>query len=114
MSEPWVDPLDRFRTAVKRRDVEDAWRYAGEAKRVPLSWALRLTLLLADTRDRRYVPAARRFLARFATEVEPTLLQIKKVADALDTLRLVGNNPALSEGAERALEDLARQLQRLS
>jgi hypothetical protein len=38
------------------------------------------------------------------------LPQVSKIADALCTIRRVGDLPAMSDGAARALEDLGRQL----
>lgn len=102
----------RFDQAIEEGKVELAWTSAANMAEVRLDQALRLTVLLAHSGDCRFLPAARRFIARFSSEAEPTLGQIKKVADALDCLRLGGDNPALREGADRALDDLARQLGR--
>jgi hypothetical protein len=51
-----------------------------------------------------------RFLIRFILEVRPSLLDLKKVVDALDVVGRVRQMPELQEGAETALEDLVRQL----
>ncbi len=100
----------RFNQAIERKDADAAWQLAKEFPRLSLDQALSLTILLGIRSDARFVPAARRFLERFIAEAKPELAQIKRVADALDSMRLTGGLPALQEGAERALEDLARQL----
>jgi len=99
-----------FDRAVRDSNVAMAWNVAGGLKRVELDRALALTVLLGRQGDERYPASARRFLARFAEEAGPTLGQIKKVADALDTLGRTHELPAMREGADRALEDLGRQL----
>ena len=101
------DNLDR---AVAEGDVAEAWHLAGRIGSVPLHQALSLTILLGRRADPRFEAAALRFVERFAAEVTPTLADISKVADALQTLRRVGDLPAMSEGAMRSLEDLGRQL----
>lgn len=101
-----------FDRAVSERDPDRAFEAARAAAPLGLEQALRLTVLLAHAADDRYLPAARRFLARFAVEAEPSLKQLSKVADALDCIRLTDDLPMLREGADRALEDLGRQLRR--
>jgi hypothetical protein len=103
-----------FDRAVRESNVAMAWNVAGGIGRVELHRALALTLLLGRQGDRRYPASARRFLARFAEEAEPTLAQVRKVADALDTLARTRDLPAMREGADRALEDLGRQLRHRS
>ncbi|MFN8215154.1 MAG: hypothetical protein U0R71_01020 [Solirubrobacterales bacterium] len=99
-----------FDRAVSDRDVDRAFQAGRAAAPLPLDRALRLTVLLGHLGDRRYPIAARRFVARFAVEAEPTLKQVSKVADALDCIGITDELPMLREGADRALEDLERQL----
>lgn len=99
-----------FDRAVGESSLERAWGAARGLSPLDLPRALALTVLLGRRGDRRYPDCARRFLSRFAVEAEPTLAQIRKVADALDTLERTRDLPAMREGADRALEDLARQL----
>jgi hypothetical protein len=96
--------------AIADGDVERALHWARELKEVGLDRALALTLALGRGNDERYRRAASRFLVRFITEVEPSLLNLKKVVDALDVIGRVRLMPDITEGADRALEDLARQL----
>jgi hypothetical protein len=69
-----------------------------------------LTVVLGRQGDGRYAAAAQRFLVRFILEACPSLLNLKKVVDALDVVGRVRQMPELQEGAETALEDLGRQL----
>ena len=100
--------------AIADGDVERALRWARELKEVPLDRALALTLALGRTGDRRYARAASRFLVRLLTEVEPSLLNLKKVVDALDVVGRVRLMPDITEAADRALGDLGRQLRNRS
>ncbi|MFT3866772.1 MAG: hypothetical protein QM729_21125 [Solirubrobacterales bacterium] len=101
--------LDR---AIQQQETESALSWAKGLKKVGLDQALDITLLLAHDDDPRYPKAARRFLARFIVEVEPKLLQLKKVVDAMDCVERVRYFPDITDEANRALEDLARQLRR--
>ena len=47
---------------------------------------------------------------RFIAEVNPSLLDLKKVVDALDVLGRVRLMPDLTDAADKALADLAEQL----
>jgi hypothetical protein len=99
--------LDR---AIRESNLPLAWSAAGGLREVELHRALALTLLLAREGDPRYEDCARKFVARFALEARPTLGQVKRVADALDQVGHLQDLPAMREGADRALVDLARQL----
>jgi hypothetical protein len=107
-------PQSEIRKLVDRSIVEGdpdrALRWAQELKQVGLDRALAITLLLGRQDDRRYLRAASRFLVRLITEVEPSLLNLKKVVDALDVVGRVRQMPDLTEAADAALEDLGRQL----
>lgn len=97
---------DRFDQAIEETDVDRAWQLAADLDFVSIDRALALTMLLGQRADPRFEAAAVRFVGRFAVELKPTLAQISKVAQALETMRRVGDLPAMSEGAARALEDL--------
>jgi hypothetical protein len=105
------DQLDR---AIAEGDVDRAWGLAKRLDPVPIDRALALTTLLGRHADPRFETAALRFVERFVAEAKPTLPQISKVAHALQTLHRVGDLPAMSEGAARALDDLGRQLAAIS
>lgn len=101
----------RFEQAIREGKVGLAWASAREIGELGLARALSLTLLLARERDQRYERTASRFLIRLIEERRPTLRQLAKVADALDSLWRVRGPPALRVAAENALEDLRRQLE---
>jgi hypothetical protein len=69
--------------AIRAKEADRALEVAGAMRRVPLRYAARLTVLLADLRHPRYEAAARRFIVAFTEELEPPTMQIKKVSDAL-------------------------------
>jgi hypothetical protein len=96
--------------AVAEGDADRALRWAQELKQVGLNRALALTLVLGRRDDVRYPRAASRFLLRLIAEVEPSLLNLKKIVDALDVVGRVRMMPDLTEEADAALEDLGRQL----
>jgi len=47
---------------------------------------------------------------RLISEVEPSLLNLKKIVDALDVVGRVRQMPDVTEAADAALDDLGRQL----
>jgi hypothetical protein len=96
--------------AVAEGDADRALRWAQELKHVGLHRALELTLILGRQDDARYPRAASRFLLRLIAEVESSLLNLKKIVDALDVVGRVRMMPDLTEAADAALEDLGRQL----
>jgi len=106
---PYID-LD---AALDSGNLTNAWMAAHERSYIPLDQALKLTILMGlDASETGYEKAARRFLERFIREAKPTLVQVKKVADALAELpkRLGYAEPG--ESPEWALRDLAGQLER--
>jgi hypothetical protein len=107
-------PQSEIRKLVDRSIIEGdpdrALRWAQELKQVGLDRALAITLLLGRQDDGRYLRAASRFLVRLITDVEPSLLNLKKVVDALDVVGRVRQMPDLTDAADAALEDLGRQL----
>ena len=96
-------------TALGKADLPSAWFAAVESRYLYLDQALSLTLLLGREMAPSYNAAARKFLIRFIREVNPTLEQVKKVADAL---RAIGDpEDAFGEiDALPAMADLARQM----
>lgn len=96
--------------AVADGDADRALRWAQELKQVGLHRGLALTLVLGRQDDARYLRAASRFLLHLITEVEPSLLNLKKIVDALDVVGRVRMMPDLTEEADAALEELGRQL----
>jgi hypothetical protein len=105
---------EQFDRAIGGDDLDRAWLLAAQLDSVPIGRALALTTLLGRRGDPRFEAAALRFLERFCKEAEPRLDQVSKVADALQTLRRTGDLPAMSDGAARSLDDLRRQLDRLT
>jgi hypothetical protein len=99
--------LDR---AIVEGDPDRALRWAQELKQVGLDRALALTLLLGRQNDTRYLRAASRFLVRLIADVEPSMLNLKKIVDALDVVGRVRLMPDVTEAADAALEDLGHQL----
>jgi hypothetical protein len=91
-------------------DAERALQWARGLKKVTLHRALALTLALGRAADERFLAAAHRFLVRFILEVRPSLLNLKKVVDALDVVGRVRLMPEVTQGADEALVDLGRQL----
>jgi hypothetical protein len=109
------NPLRAFDVAVREKDADAALRAARlllerHSERLPLDRALRLTLLLGESWDRRYHAAARRLLARVLEEVEPPMLEAKKFADALAHINHPGD---YRMPARDGLHDCIPQLQRL-
>ena len=96
--------------AIQQQEVDYAIGWAKELKAIGLDQALALTLLLAREEDPRYPRAALRFLVRFIREVEPKLLNLKKVVDAFDCIERVRYYPEMTDEANQALVNLERQL----
>jgi LmbE family N-acetylglucosaminyl deacetylase len=76
-------PCSALHHAIRAKEADRALEVAGKMKRVPLRYAARLTVLLADMKHPRDEAAARRFIVAFTEELEPPTMQVKKVADAL-------------------------------
>jgi len=112
MSNQPTNPVAVFEEAMKARDLDAACDAAGLVKRrqgaISLDRALRLTLRLGEGWDRRYHAAARRILIRVVDEVEPPMLEAKKLADALAHL----NHPVYAVPAREALWENVDQLRR--
>lgn len=101
--------LARLHFALRAKDPDRSLEAAARLRHVPLRYALRLTLLLADKNDPRYEAAARRFMARVLIELEPPMLQAKKLADALAHV----HDYYYGYPARLALQDVLGQLHRI-
>ena len=106
------EALGRFNAAVERRELEAAAKAAREMSQsgpVSLHCALELLILFARGEDRRFEPAARRWLARLAqerrAEEEPhTLTEMQIAAAALAGLA----DERISRRCEGVLRALVR------
>jgi hypothetical protein len=76
----------QLQRALTARDVLAVCSLAGELPSVPLPTAAEITLLLLEREPESYVPAARRLLARLATERAIPLGQLAEVAASLAQL----------------------------
>lgn len=95
--------------ALKAKDAERALDAAAHLRYVPLRYALRLTLLLADQKHPKYEAAARRFLSRVLHELNPPLLEAKRLADAFAHV----DHHYYGHFARLALQDVVGQLHRI-
>jgi len=77
---------------------------------VPLRYALRLTLLLADTWDYRFKAASQRFLVRLMEELDVETIDVKKLADAFAHI----HDYEQGQDARAALQDVVGQLHRMA
>jgi hypothetical protein len=106
----------RFRRALDRGNVTEAFSAAGELQFVGLAEALELTLLLADGEDAKYERAALRWHARFAYETKN--VDIRESVAVLALLTAIPANrlaaAALAElfSRRRSLERCAEALVR--
>jgi hypothetical protein len=85
----------QLQRALVKRDVLAVRSLAGELPSVPLPTAAEITLLLLEREPESYAPAARRLLARLASERSMPLRQLADVAAILGELEC---DPALSAG----------------
>ena len=76
----------QLQRALDKRDVLAVRSLAGELPKVPLPTAAEITLLLLEKEPESYVPAARRLLARLASERAMPLRQLADVAAILAEL----------------------------
>ena len=76
----------QLQRALAARDVLAVRSLAGELPNVPLPTAAEITLLLLEQEPESYVPAARRLLARLATERTMPLRRLVDVAAILAEL----------------------------
>jgi hypothetical protein len=85
----------QLQRALAARDLLAVRSLAGELGTVPLPIAAEITLLLLEREPESYAPAARRLLARLATERGMPLGQLAEVAAILAELE---GDPAMSAG----------------
>jgi hypothetical protein len=85
----------QLQRALAARNLLAVRSLAGELPSVPLTTAVEITLLLLDREPESYAPAARRLLARLATERAMPLGQLVEVAAILAELE---GDPAMSPG----------------
>ena len=78
-----TSPLTRFTRALNARNVLLAELALGELETVPLEFALQLVQLYALKEDRKFEPAARKWLIRFITEQQPSVETIAAAACTL-------------------------------
>ena len=76
----------QLQRALAKRDVLAVRSLAGELPSVPLPTAAEITVLLLEREPESYVPAARRLLARLATERALPLRQLADIAALLAEL----------------------------
>jgi hypothetical protein len=85
--------VGQLQRALAKRDVLAVRSLAGELPTVPLPLAAEITVLLLEREPESYAPAARRLLARLATERAMPLRQLVDVAAILVELE---GDPAMS------------------
>jgi hypothetical protein len=102
--------LSALHYALRAKDPERSLEIARCLKHLPLRYAMRLTLLLAEQRHPLYEAAARRIGVRVLEELRNTpLVEIKKL---IDVLAHVHDNVYWYE-AQCALRDVVGQLHRM-
>jgi hypothetical protein len=102
--------LSALHYALGDKDAERSLEIARGLRHVPLRYAMRITLLLAEKRHPLYDAAARRVLVRVVVELEPPMIEVKKLADVLAN---VHSNLYWYE-AQLALRDVVGQLHRMA
>lgn len=102
---PFVS-ISALHHALRAKEADRALEIAAALKYVPLRYAARLTVLLADLKHPRYEATARRFIVVLIEELELPTIQIKKVADALAHV----HHYHYGHFARLALQDLVGQL----
>src|SRR5918994_5533758 len=78
--------IGQLQRALAKRDVLAVRSLAGELPTVPLPIAAEITLLFLEQEPESYAPAARRLVARLASERELPLRQLVDVAAILAEL----------------------------
>jgi hypothetical protein len=102
--------LSALHHALRDKDAERSLEVARSLRHVPLRYAMRITLLLAEKNHPLYEAAARRVLVRVIVELEPPMIEAKKLADVLAH---VHSNLYWYE-AQLALRDVVGQLHRMA
>lgn len=101
-----LDPrrLAEFDRALLRRDVERCFAIGREAPGgVPLDRVMRLEVVMSEKDDPRFDALARVIVVRFITELDPSPLNIRRLADCLHCL----DNYFIGAEAEAGLRRLA-------
>jgi hypothetical protein len=75
--------LAKLHQALATRQQDLVLEIAAPLRHVPLRYAARIVALLADGKHPRYKASADRFLVRVIEEVQPPLIQTKRLADVL-------------------------------
>jgi hypothetical protein len=94
--------IGQLQRALAKRDVLAVRSLTGELPSVPLPTAAEITLLLFEKEPESYAPAARRLLARVASE---RAMPLRQLADVVAMLAHLEADPAMS--AETRLSDPA-------
>jgi hypothetical protein len=102
--------LSALHYALRAKDAERSLEIARCLKHVPLRYAMRLTLLLAEQNHPLYEAAARRVLVRIVIELDPPMIEVKKLADVLAHV----NDSLYWYEAQLALRDVVAQLHRMA
>jgi hypothetical protein len=95
--------------AIRDKDAERALEIARSLRFVPLRYAMRLTLLLAEQHHPLYDAAARRIAVRVIEELDTPLGEVKKLIDALAHV----HDYVYWYEARDALRDVVSQLHRM-
>jgi hypothetical protein len=90
-------PLTRFKRALNARNVLLAELALGELEKVPLDVALQMVHLYAEKADRKFEPAARKWLSRWITEEQPSVETIAATACTLFEASQRGHSHLLGE-----------------
>jgi hypothetical protein len=99
--------VGQLQRAIAARDLLAVRSLAGELPEVPLPTAAEITLLLLEREPEAYAPAARRLLARLATE---RAFALRRLADVAAILAELECDPAMS--AREQLLRLVREAPR--
>ncbi|MFP5388327.1 MAG: hypothetical protein ACLGG5_03390 [Thermoleophilia bacterium] len=102
--------LSALHYALRDKDAERSLEIARSLRHVPLRYGMRITLLLAEKRHPLYDAAARRVLVRVVVELNPPMIEVKKLANVLAH---VHSNLYWYE-AQLALRDVVAQLHRMA
>ena len=100
--------VGQLQRALAKRDVLAVRSLAGELPSVPLPTAAEITLLLLEREPESYAPAARRLLARLASERAMPLRQLAGVAALLADLEA---DPAPAVSGKRLVSVVRAPLQ---
>jgi hypothetical protein len=89
--------IGQLQRALAKRDVLAVRSLAGELPSVPLPTAAEITLLMLEQEPESFLPAARRLLARIASE---RALPLGQLADVAAILAELERDPAMSAGTK--------------